>query len=124
MIKNLFSQDGVEVMYNNSSSWPTFNPGLPSSGQLRYNGQTQNFEVYDGYGWTIIYNSMPHIKLSTEVNELLQWAKQKRDQENKIKELALSNSTIADAKKNLDMAQEKLDVILALCQNTSNGDKL
>lgn len=118
MIKSIAGGQGV-VVSNSTSSWPYFQNYNNNSvvGTIRYDGSTQNIQVYDGNIWHTLSNLFPMIELSPDIHELLQWTKAQRDRDFKIKELALKNTSVADAKKQLDMAKEQLDILVALSDN-------
>jgi len=105
-------------------SWPyIYNNNNPEVGSMRYDGQTRNIMVFDGNNWIQLSTSYPLIEISPDVHELLMWVKQKRDREERIKELANSNSSIADANRKLNLAKEQLDILVALTDNhKNNGD--
>ena len=121
MIKAITGGQGITVS-NSSTSWPYFQNynNNSVSGTVKYDGQTQSFMVYDGTMWQSLPSSYPLIEMSPDVHELLQWAKQKRDQEYKIKDLMLQYPTLADAKNQLDKAKEQFDILVALVNNNES----
>jgi hypothetical protein len=123
MIKTIAAGQGLTVSGN--MSWPyIYNNNNPIVGSMRYDGQTQSIMVFDGSSWIQFNTSYPLIELSPDVHELLMWVKQKRDREESIKELALSNSSIADASRKLNLAKEQLDILVALTDNDKNNGDL
>jgi hypothetical protein len=95
MIKNLTAGPGVRII-NNSSNWPSFyntaiGTGNTLVGQVRYNGSTQNMEVYDGASWLTMLGAYPQVELNDEVHSILDWAREKMSEEKRIKELAKTN---------------------------------
>lgn len=86
---------------------------LPAaSGQVRWNGNSKQFEVCDninGGMWYKIDNTV-ELRNDPELAEVILWAKKKMQSERKIEELAKQYPAVKDAK-------EKLDIILALVQN-------
>jgi hypothetical protein len=122
VIKNISAGQGLTVTGN--MSWPyIYNNNNPEVGSMRYDGQTRNIMVFDGNNWIQLSTSYPLIEISPDVHELLMWVKQKRDREERIKELANSNSSIADANRKLNLAKEQLDILVALTDNhKNNGD--
>lgn len=118
MIKSIAAGQGVTVS-NATSSWPYFNNYNNNSlvGTVKYDGQTQNIMVYDGTQWLTVPSYYPMVELSPDVHELLQWVKQKRDYDYKIKELAMKNNSVADALHQMNVAKEQLDMLVALSDN-------
>lgn len=120
MIKSIAGGQGVAVS-NASSNWPFFQNHTNNSlaGSVRYDGNTQNFQVFDGAHWITISTMYPMIELTPDVHELLQWAKKKRDQEYKLNDLIRQYPLLRSSKDKLDLAKEQLDILLALVQNHS-----
>ena len=78
---------------NGSPSWPniynTYNSNTsgPQSftGQMRYNSQTGNMEVFDGNMWQQWSNSMANIGLTPDAERILDWAQKKMFEELELK---------------------------------------
>lgn len=122
MIKSIAGGQGISVT-NTGISWPFFQTynNNPLTGTVRYDGQTQNLMVYDGISWHVLTTPYPLIELSPDVHELLQWAKQKRDQEYNLRELVNKYPTLEDAKKQLDKAKEQFQILAIMLENKTNG---
>jgi hypothetical protein len=116
MIKNIMPGKGIEVD-SPPPSWPYFQISQPSAGSLRYNGSTQNFEIYDGYSWLSLPTSFATVSLSAEAQTQLEWVKNKIEEEEKVKRLAEQYSALADAKRAMDLAKEQFDILTILVQN-------
>jgi len=118
MIKNITSGPGVQIS-NNYGSWPTFYT-TPSStgntliGQMRYNGSSQNIEVYDGSTWMPMIGSYPTIELAGDVQAVVNWARAKMAREAELRMLATNNQSVADALAAVEKAQEQLEVVATL----------
>ena len=83
-------------------------------GNMRYNPNNQNIEVYDGSTWIILSAHHANISLSDETVSLLEWARKKRDEELEIERLAQTNSTIKDLVTQLKEKQEQIHVVKTL----------
>ena len=121
MIKGITVGSGIQIN-NNYVSWPSFYNSVGSSGnslvgQMRYNGSSQNIEVYDGSTWLTMSSSYPTIELSPEVQSIINWARMKMAEELRIKELAAKHPTVADALKAVEKAEEQVRVVAALVDN-------
>lgn len=90
---------------------PYVNMSNSSAGMIRYNGNNQSIEVYDGTMWYSLTGTM-NLEFTTEVKELLDWAKQKREQEQRIQHLADKYPAVKDAK-------EQLDILMTLVEKHS-----
>lgn len=118
MIKNLNA--GVGLQINNSyTHWPNFyntvsGTGNSLIGQLRYNGSSQNLEVYDGSSWITLNSSYPTIEFAPHVQAIITWAQAKMSEEDRLKKLAEKHPAVADAIEAVTKAQEQLEVVATL----------
>jgi len=55
------------------------------TGQLRYNTNTQNMEVFDGNMWQTWTSNSATVTLTPEAEALLDWAREKRQEEVNLK---------------------------------------
>jgi len=113
MIKNIMGGNGIKVV-GNTSSFPYINMSSPSSGMVRYNGNTQNLEIYDGTVWLATPGSYPTIELTSEVRELLEWARKKQHEELHLQELTKTNPAIDDLVKQIEEKQEQIKIVQSL----------
>jgi len=91
--------------------------GLQGIGNLRFNATNQNIEVWDGNGWTALQTPYATVELDHEAISLLDWAKEKRAEEWKIKELIKTNPAVKLAYDNLLKAKEQLEIITILSKD-------
>ena len=120
MIKNITPGSGITIN-NNYSSWPSFYNTVSSTGnslvgQLRYNGSSQNLEVYDGNAWLMMNSAYPTVELSPHVQAVVAWAQTKMAEESRIRELAAKHPAVADALEAVAKAEEQVRIIAALVQ--------
>ncbi len=118
MIKSINGGSGIQIT-GGSLSWPSFYNSASSSGntligQVRYDGSSQNLEVYDGNSWLTVSSSYPMIELSGEVQSILTWARIKMAEEERIKQLAAKHPTVADALNAVARAEEQVRIAAAL----------
>jgi hypothetical protein len=116
MIKNITGGQYIDVMSGNSS-YPYVNMSNPSAGMMRYNGNNQNIEVYDGSSWMTISGNYSTVNLNNDAKELLEWARAKRAEEQYLENEAERNPTIKDLinqRKNID---NKITMVKTLLQN-------
>ena len=116
MIKNITGGQYIDVM-GGTTSYPYVNMNNPSAGMMRYNGNNQNLEVYDGSSWMTISGNSSMVDLNNDSKELLEWARIKRAEENYLKNEAERNPTIKDLinqRKNID---NKITMVKTLLQN-------
>ena len=89
-----------------------FSPGAQGAGQMRFNTNSNNVEVWDGVAWKEISNNHVSVGLTGEAESLLDWARVKRDEDIKFKSLMESHPGIQDLK-------EKLDIMVSLVKQES-----
>jgi len=81
--------------------------GLQGVGNMRYNTSNQNMEVYDGTTWVTLNMGYASVALSAEAESLLDWAKQKRNEELALKARMDQHPGLRDA-------YERLEIMKAL----------
>ena len=118
MIKGINTGMGLQVN-NGYTTWPQFynsmqNTGNSLIGSVRYNGSSQNLEVYDGNSWMIMSASYPTVELAPHVQAVVAWAQTKMAEEAKLKELAAKHTTVADALEVMKRAEEQVRIVAAL----------
>ena len=117
MIKSIHSNSPfITVSGGNPGSTyiGNYSNNAPGVGNMRYNPNNQNIEVYDGSTWIILSAHHANISLSDETVSLLEWARKKRDEELEIERLAQTNSTIKDLVTQLKEKQEQIHVVKTL----------
>ena len=97
---------------------PYISPGALSAGQMRYNPSSQNMEVYDGNVWQMIGGAYPTVGLTSEAESLLDWARQKRNEELEYERLASDNQAVKIAMENLENAKQQLKITAKLAKDT------
>ena len=102
MIKGIYNGGRYMQVNNGSPSWPniynTYNSNTsgPQSftGQLRYNSQTGNMEVFDGNNWQMLNMGFANVGLNYEAESLLDWAARKRQEELEWEALAKDSNAV------------------------------
>ena len=86
----------------------------PGVGNMQYNPNSQNIEVYDGSTWIILSAHHANINLSDETVRLLEWAKKKMLEEVERNKLAETNPAINDLMKQIKDKEEQIRVVQTL----------
>ena len=94
------------------------NPNNPLQGAVRY--MTNRFEVFDGTSWMPVSPGWPSVSLSNEAIDILNWAKKKIAEEQRLLELAKTHPGVADAVANLKHAEEQVKIMTALTDNENH----
>lgn len=115
MIKGITGGEFITV--SGPSVEPYVNMSNPSAGMLRYNGNTQNVEVYDGTMWLLLASNYPSINLSQSAQDAIAWAMRKMTEEETVKRLAEKNLAINAAYNNLKKAEEQLKTTIHLSKD-------
>ena len=117
MIKSIHSNSPfITVSGGNPGSTyiGNYSNNAPGVGNMRYNPNNQNIEVYDGSTWIILSAHHTNINLSDEAVSLLQWARKKRDEELDIERLAQTNPVIKDLVNQIKDKEEQIKVVQTL----------
>lgn len=118
MIKGINTGNGLQVN-NGYTSWPQFyntiqNTGNSLIGQVRYNGNSQNLEVFDGNNWLMMSSSYPTVELAPHVQAVVVWAQTKMAEEERLRQLAAKHPAVADALAAMKRAEEQVKIVTAL----------
>ena len=114
MIKNITGGRYLSVTGGAGSTYVNNYNGAQGVGNMRYNTSNQNIEIYDGANWIQMQSGYATISMTPEAESLLDWARQKRQEEMELNELAKTNPTIADLQKQIKEKKEQIDIVRAL----------
>ena len=95
---------------------PYINMGAPSSGMMRYNGNNQCIEVFDGSSnvWLQMHGKNVDIQLSPQVQSVVAWAQLRMAEESEWEKLAKTNDAVNIALENMKKAKQQLDITAKL----------
>lgn len=122
MINSIFASGRYTVVTGGASfSYYQLSQPQPQSitGQLRLNGST--LEVFDGNLWISVSSPPTSIGLTTEAEELLDWARKKRDEERNLETLSKTNPAIADLMHQVKEKLEQIEVVKILLDTNETG---
>ena len=94
MITSLSASAGLMVTGGSSNLY--VNMQQPSAGLVRYNGNSQRMEVYDGNVWLPLGNH-PNLQLTPQVQEILNWAEKKMNEEQDLERRMQDHLGLRDA---------------------------
>lgn len=103
MIKGINSSGRYINVSGGISSNPYISPGSAGAGMLRWNPNMNQMEVNDGNSWQTLSNSYATIELNAEAESLLDWARQKRNEELQLKAMLEKYPALQKAKDNFDL---------------------
>lgn len=121
MIKNISGGRGITVMAG-SASYPYINMSNASAGMVRYNGNNNNFEIYDGSSWMTLSGNSTMLELDSDTQSLLAWARAKRAEEDYLKNEAEKNPAIKDLVNQRNDIDHKITMVKTLLQECKNCD--
>lgn len=79
-----------------------------SAGQVRYNSSSSNIEVYDGINWHVLsYHAS--VELTDEATLVLDWAREKMYEEQRLDELCKKYPGLAKARDNFEMFKSMIE---------------
>ncbi len=118
MIKDIMASGRyVQVQGGSASTYVNGYSGLQGVGNMRYNTSNQNMEVFDGSSWITLNMGYAQVGLNGEAESLLDWAREKRNEELAWKELAEKNQAVKIALDNLEKARQQLDITAKLARD-------
>jgi hypothetical protein len=103
----------MQVIGGSGSTYINGQYGAQGVGNLRYNTGSQQMEVYDGNTWTMLTMPDATVGLNDEAESLLDWAKQKRDDEIVMQGLMAKHPGLKEA-------YERLEIMKALTLQEEN----
>jgi hypothetical protein len=119
MIKGITQTGRYTVVSGGQASNPYFNQSYSPTqnmmvGQVRYNPGSQYMEVYDGSSWLQLGTSYASVGLTGEAESLLDWARDKRNEEMQWRSLAEKSEAVKAALEELRIAEERVKIIATL----------
>jgi hypothetical protein len=105
MIKTVSSSGPHLTVHGGSPSTNYFNTssGFMSVGDMRFNSNSQNIEVYDGQIWRELQQGHAEVGLTPSANAALDWAYKKMQEEKELEELAKQYPMLEDAMRDLEV---------------------
>ena len=115
MIKNITPIGRyITVSGGNASTYVNGYSGAQGVGNMRFNTSTQNMEVFDGSSWITLNMDYASVGLNGDAESLLDWAREKRNEEMKWYSLASSNEAVRIALEQLEQAKTRLELTAIL----------
>ena len=98
---------------------PHINMNAPSSGMMRWNGNSNCIEVFDGSTnlWQQMYGKTADIQLSPQIQAVINWANLKMAEESEWEKLATTNDAVKIALENMKKAKQQLDITAKLVKD-------
>jgi hypothetical protein len=103
MIKGISPTGRYTLVSGGNSANPYISPGAAGAGMLRWNPNTNCMEVNDGNMWKPIETNYASVGLTPEAESLLDWARQKRQEELSMAEMMEKYPALKKARDNYDL---------------------
>jgi hypothetical protein len=117
MIKGITESGRYTIVSNgNASTYVNSYSGQHGVGNMRFNTSTQNMEVFDGNNWVMLGMGYASVGLTPDAESLLDWARNKRDEEMAWKSLAEKNQAVKIALEKVEEAKRQLDITAKLAR--------
>ena len=120
MITNI-TANGNNLLWvsTGGSTMPYINMNAPSSGMMRWNGNNNSIEVFDGSTnlWQQMYGKTADIQLSPQIQAVINWANLKMAEESEWEKLAKTNDAVKIALENMKKAKQQLDITAKLVKD-------
>jgi len=110
----------ITVTNSTSSTYVNGYSGLQGVGNMRYNTSSQNMEVFDGNNWVMLNMAIPNIGLNSDAESLLDWARQKRNEETELLGLAQEHPSIKDLVNDIENKKDQIKMIRTLIKSPGN----
>jgi succinate dehydrogenase/fumarate reductase-like Fe-S protein len=78
-------------------------------------------EVFDGNNWVTLNMAMPSIGLNADAESLLDWARQKRNEELELQALAQEHPSIKDLVNDIENKKDQIKMIRTLIKSPGNA---
>jgi hypothetical protein len=103
MINGITSNSRYITVSDGSSTNPYISPGAVGAGMMRWNSNMNCMEVNDGNSWKTLGMSYASVGLTGETESLLDWAREKRMEEQRLQEMMEKYPALKKAKDNFDI---------------------
>ena len=116
MINSILGMNNI-VVSNGNSFMPYVNMNNPSAGMVRYNGNNQSIEVYDGLNWLQMNSNNVSIDLSGSANAAIAWALTKMAEEAELQKMVHEHPAVRAAYEAFKRAGEQLKTTIILSKD-------
>ena len=103
MINGITQGGRYVTVSGGAGSNPYISPGAVGAGMLRWNPNMNCMEVSDGNTWKTLSMDYASVSLTPDAESLLDWARQKRDEEYKLEAMMAKYPALKKAKENFDI---------------------
>jgi len=117
MIRGITAGTMIDIQGGGTGTYVYGNPNAPGVGNVLYNTNKQQLEVWDGNNWQQITMSHPTVSLNSSAVSAINWAMTKMAEDAKLEELSKKHPAISAAYENLKRAEEQLKTTIILSKD-------
>jgi hypothetical protein len=127
MIKSIIGGPFVNVIGGQLSRTYVSNgcttlPNNKVTGDMVYDTNEQCIKVFDGASWIRMNEGYATVELNGDAQSLLQWARQKRNEEMERENLAQTNPAIKDLMNQIEEKQDQIKMVMTLLKSSGHSD--
>lgn len=106
----------LQVTGGSATTYVNKNYGSNSfmTGDMRYDLDSQCIKVFDGSSWVSMVGSMATVELTYEAESLLNWARDKKNEEMLLEKQAQENPAIRDLVEQIKLKQDQIKMVQVL----------
>lgn len=121
MLKNITSNSRYIRANGGTSSPPYINMSNTSAGMIRYNGTSQNMEIYDGMSWLTLSTNYATVGLTLDAEQAIEWVKEEMQKQAKRQRLVKENPALQKAYEAILRAEENFDILEKFVENDNTS---
>jgi hypothetical protein len=121
MLKNITSNSRYIQANGGTSSPPYINMSNASAGMIRYNGTSQNMEIYDGMSWLTLSTNYATVGLTIDAESAIAWAKRQMEREARREQLIKENPALKKAYEAIKRAEDNFDILEKFVENDNTS---
>ena len=120
MINNISVTGKYMHVNGNGSTYvaKSYSSNAKMTGDMMYDVDSQCIKVFDGTNWVTLVNASVSVGLNYEAESLLDWARQKRDEENERNHLAETNPAIKDLVNQIKEKEDQIKMVQTLLKSS------
>ena len=93
------------------------------TGDMRYDLESQCIKVFDGNSWQLLSGGVATVDLTYEAQSLLDWAREKKNEEMILAKQAQENPAIKDLVEQIKLKQDQIKMVQTLLNSPGNDIK-
>ena len=100
-----------------------YNSNSYMTGDMRYDLESQCIKVFDCNSWQLLSGGVATVDLTYEAQSLLDWAREKKNEEMLLAKQAQENPAIKDLVEQIKLKQDQIKMVQTLLNSPGNDIK-